>query len=350
MNRPAAIMTTALLLTLLAGCTGQPTPTPEPTVSTAPSPSPSATEDPLPGSAPVSAFDVDCDQVAAAMDKFVGFGADGVKERIALASAPGWYAGPAEFMTQRAGGTVCAFDAVPSADGAQDSWHVMIVPGAQAIVDAVVAAGYDEMPSECYDGACVLMAREGDALLVGEVSAPALTPDDTMGARVFAQSWVDKAAASQQEEGYEVAHSAIAGAECDQLLSVEQLGALWGVPAHLGGRFGGWGVPAEVYHVVNGGALCLYTDEGGYESEQYLLLTDLPGGVWAFDILEGRTAITVAGADAAYSGTDEAASPSPIVDILVGDDWIRLTGAVGGSAGDLTAVAEIVAANAAALQ
>ncbi|WP_426188425.1 hypothetical protein [Microbacterium sp. TWP3-1-2b2] len=344
----AAAVVAPILVALLAGCTGGPVaadPSPKPS----PSPSPSSTAEVPPVSEPESVFDIDCADVAVAMNDFVGFGADGVKERMSLASAPNWYPGPAEFMMKRAGGMVCAYDGEQRADGMQDAWEVVIVPDAQRMINSLVSNGYAEQPSECLEGSCTLMARAGDALLVGSVHSAQIASDATEGARALAQTWAENASAGQQEEPFEVVASEVAGADCEQLMASARLGELWGVTTHLTDEFGGWGVPAEVYLVVDGAVICIYGDGGEYDGVQHLQLTDLPGGAWAFDLIEGRTPITVTGADKAYSGMGGTSTyPAPFIDILVGADWIRLTGT--GSSGDLEPVAEAVAANAAEIE
>lgn len=275
------------------------------------------------------------------MGEFAGFPADQAKERIAITNSSSWYPGPAEFMAQRAGGVVCGYD------GDDGHWDVMILPNAQTIIDGMALKRMTEEPSQCNEGSCTLMAREGDALLFGGVNAPSLTEDSVSAARLLAQTWVDRASASQDEAGFEVSASAIAGVGCDVLLPADDLNALWGVDAKMQDEFGGWGVPAEVFFVVDGGTFCVYdSDPGGYEGEQYLILTDLPGGAWAFDLLEGRTPTQVAGADAAYEGHH---SGTRFVDILIGADWVRLTFAADAPY-DLVAAAELVAANVASLQ
>lgn len=343
-----AVVAGAALIALLAGCTedsGPPPTTASPSASPSPSP-PTSSEVPA-VTEPIGVFDIECADVASAVDEVVGFGADGVKERMGLMAAPNWYPGPAEFMMQRAGAMVCAYDGERHEDGSGDSWEIVIVPHAQRMINALISTGYSEVPSECFETSCTLMARAGDALLVGSITGASITSDDTGGAQALAQTWAENASASQQEEEFVVAPSVLAGAGCEQLLTVAQLGAIAGTTVDITDHFGGWSVESEIYTAVNGGAICVYRPQGGGEYEEsYLQLTDLPGGAWAFDRIEGRTPIEIAGADKAYFGNGDGLFPRPSVDILVGDDWIRLTGS---ESSTLDAVAEAVATHAASI-
>lgn len=339
----AALGFGAALAVVLTGCTGTPEPDPS-------SPAPSATPTQVPAEgpddgSPAGAFEIDCSDIAPAMSEFAGTPADEVVPALGLAGSPGWYPGPAQYLAQRAGGIACSYDGAVDAQGMQHGWSMMILPGAQAIVDAL--AWFPEQTSTCDPGSCTLTAREGDALLVGRIDLPEITPDDTDDVRRLAQQWVDKASATQQDEPFVPKASPLAGTGCEALLPPGDLSALWGVDAGVQDQFGGWDAASEAYFVIGGATLCIYSsDPGDYDAEQYLMLTDLPGGTWAFEHPLGRTPVDVAGADAAYRGGDD---HSEFIDILVAEDWVRLTGPVDGDH-DLVAAAAAVAARVAAAQ
>lgn len=342
-------MLTGVLVMLLAGCTATPpagseadTASPTP-VSASPTPTTAQSEKPQ------SVFDIDCVEISTTLSAFTGQPADAVEETLGLVSGPNWYPGPAQLMASRAGGIACSYDGVMDDVGNQSGWRIMIVPQAQSIIDALGAEGYLDPKTECREGGCALFARNGDALLSGEIVASGVTPDDVDEANAFAQSLVDHAAQSQEMD-FTVAPSPLAGAECTDLLPPDQVSSLWGVEAEVDFRFGGWSVPAQVYVVMNGGAFCVYSsDAGSYESDLYVSITDLPAGAWALPHDDAEEEIMIAGADAAWAGTDATYEGRPFIDLDVGGDWVRLTGFSQAPGRDLAAVAEVVAENLAAL-
>jgi hypothetical protein len=336
------------LVVLLSGCTAAPTPeqeTASPIPETSPSPAPSAAQ----SERPQSVFDIDCAEISETLSAFTGDPADAARETLGFVSAPNWYPGPAQLMAPRAGGVACSYDGEMREDGRETGWSVMIIPRAQSTIDALAAEGYSDQTTECHEGGCVLFARNGDALLSGVIAASGVTPDDSDEVSAFTQVLVDQAAASQEPE-FTVAPSPLAGAECTDLLQPEQIGTLWGVEAEVSDQFGGWSVPTEVYIVVNGAALCSYSSNAGsYESDLYVVITDLPAGSWALPHDDARAEITIAGADAAWAGTDAMHEGRPFIDLEVDGDWIRLTGFSQAPERELAAVAETVAENLAVL-
>ena len=328
------------LVLVAAGCT--PTP-PDPTPDAVETSTPTSTPSAEPAWAPEAAFDLPCDDVVFAMTDLFGIPSAPVTEHLRLEGSPNWYPGPAQYMFARAGGTVCAYD-----DG-ETSWQITAIPGAQAALDDLAANGYSEWDesSQCGDGRCAIVVRDGDVLVEAAVAAPDLAEADLE--RVHAAIAGLAARASETAKPIEIVPSPIADAECEQLLAPEALAAAWNVPAKLDEDFGGWGIPASVYWNRDGARACLYNDApGSYEGEHFLTLTTLPAGRWAAELPTGRSAVDIEGADAAFSGEDEYYDDLPFIDVVVGDDWVRVS-AAGRSVEDLMSVAPIVAANMAVL-
>ncbi|WP_243229766.1 hypothetical protein [Microbacterium sp. CIAB417] len=333
----------ALGLLAVTGCSALPVPEPtqttDETVTQAPSPTPS-TE---PAYAPEAAFQLPCDDVVYAMTDLFGIPSAPVTEHLAVQESPNWYPGPAQYMFQRAGGVVCGYD-----DG-ETRWQVTAVSGAGPILEELAANGYDawDESSRCGDGRCTIVARDGDILVEAAIVDSALTAADLDRTYETMTALAGQAAATVKD--VEIVPSAIAGAECEHLLSPDALAELWDVPAQLESEFGGWGIPASVYWTRDGGNACVYLEApGSYEGEFYLTLTTLPAGRWAAELPVGRTAVDVDGADSAYAGEDDYYENLPFVDIVVGDDWVRIS-APDRTAEDLLSVAPVVAANMAAL-
>ncbi|WP_102191638.1 hypothetical protein [Microbacterium aurantiacum] len=320
---------------LLSGCSAPPEPKPETTQTAAPSAS--ATPTPAPAVEPEAAFDVTCDDVTAELRELVGETEASVQERLSLWGAPGWYPGPAQYMFQRPGGIACSSDG-----GDEAGWEITIIPGARLAVDGLVEHGYTDNLTSCDGGICHITAREGDVLVSGSIRGASLSAADT--ARVDAATLRLAVRASESQREVEMQESELAGTTCLQLLRPEELSQAWGIHAELqiGLEFGGWGVPAHIYEVIDEAPLCYYSSAAGdYEADPYLTITGLPGGAWAFDLIEGRTPVDVPGADAAMSGTDDMLPKGrPYLDLLVGSDWIRLTTYEAGEGSrDLTAIA-----------
>lgn len=332
----------AVVLVAAAGCTPVP-PTPEPTPDAVETPTPTPTPTAEPAWAPQAAFDLPCDDVVFAMTDLFGIPSAPVTEHLWLKGSPNWYPGPAQYMFARAGGVVCAYD-----DG-ETSWQITAIPGAQAALDDLAANGYTDwdQSSRCDDGHCAIVVRDGDVLVEAAVWAPEITGADLEPVHAAIAGLA--AQASETAKPFEIVPSPIADAGCEQLLAPEALAAVWDVPAKLDEDFGGWGIPASMYWNRDGARACLYNDApGSYEGEHFLTLTSLPAGRWAAELSTGRSAVDIEGADAAYSGEDEYYDDLPFIDVVVGDDWVRVS-AAGRSVDDLMSVAPIVAANMTAL-
>lgn len=330
----------ALLLVATAGCTPVPTPpTPEPTRDAVETPTPS----PEPVWAPEAAFDLPCDDVVFAMTDLFGIPSAPVTEHLWLKESPNWYPGPAQYMFSRAGGRVCAYD-----DG-ETSWQITAVTGAQEVLEDLAANGYPDwdQSSQCHGGRCAIVVRDRDVLVEATVIAPEITEADLEPVRTTIAALAARAAASA--EPVEIVPSPIVGVECEQLLAPEALEDAWDIPARLEKDFGGWGIPASVYWNRDGARACSYLENPGeYEGDYYLTLTTLPAGRWASELQTGRSAIDIDGADAAFFGQDGYYDDLQFIDVVVGDDWIRVSGPAR-SARDLADAAEIVVTNMAAL-
>lgn len=330
--RPVFVTGLAAVL-LLSGCSAPPEPEPEPTAS----PSVSSTPTTAPVVDPEAAFDVTCGDVEAEMTALIGESEEPVQERLSLAEAPGWYPGPAQYMFQRPGGIACSTGGIDA-----DGWEITIIPGARLAIDGLVEHGYTDNLTSCDGGRCHVMAREGDVLVSGSIRGSSLSAADAAGVDTAMLRLAGLASESQRE--VEFFDSELAGTTCLQLLRPEELSQDWGVHAELqiGLEFGGWGVPAHIYQIIDETPLCYYSSAvGDYEADPYLTITGLPGGAWAFDLIEGRAPVEVPGADAAMSGTDDMLPQGrAYLDLLVGSDWIRLTTYEEGEGSrDLTAIA-----------
>lgn len=337
MRLRALLVTGLAAVVLLSGCSASPEPKPEPTAS----PSASATPTAEPVVEPEAAFDVTCDDIAAEVSALVGEPEGPVQGRLSLWGSPAWYPGPAQYMFQRPGGIACSSDGGDAA-----GWEITIIPGARLAVDGLVEHGYTDNVTGCDGGICHVMAREGDVLVSGTIRGSSLSAADT--ARVDAAMLRLAGLASETQRDIEFSESELAGTTCLQLLRPEELSQAWGVHAELqiGLDFGGWGVPAHIYEIIDEAPLCYYSSAAGdYEADPYLTITGLPGGAWAFDLIEGRTPVEVPGTDAAMSGTDDMLPHArPYLDLLVGSDWIRLTTYdEGAGSRDLTAIAPQIA-------
>ncbi|MFS0895469.1 hypothetical protein [Microbacterium sp. 179-I 3D3 NHS] len=335
MRRRPLLILGAVALLLVTGCAPEPEPTATPTRSASPSPSPTAE----PIVEPEVAFDVTCDDVAAELATVVGAPAGEIEQGLSLVSAPNWYPGPARYAFSRASGIACS-----TGDDSR-SWEVTIVPGAQAITEGAASrGGYQGEESRCEDnGRCFFQLIDGDVLVSGEVNEPAFRAADAPRIEEALRRLAASASASLRT--VEVPPSEIAGAECTRFLTMDELSsALGGQPVSIIDSFGGWGIPSEVYQVVNGSRICYYASgESEYESQGYLALTTLPGGAWAFERIEGATSVDVDGADAALEGTDPFGRD--VLDLQVGTDWIRLTDYEGSGIADLRSIAEQIVQN-----
>lgn len=339
------LLLTVALAVLLTGCTAEPAPTPEPDTA-APAPSASAAAQ---YEKPQSAFDIGCAEISAPLSAFTGAPEDAVVEALGFVSGPNWHAGPPQMIAPRAGGVACSYAGEMSDDGTLSGWRVMITPRAQSTVDALTAAGYSDLTTACHEGSCSLFVQSGDALLSGAIVANGITSDDTGEVAAFAQELVERAAQSQKTDAA-VVPSALAGAECIDLLSPEQLSSLWDVQAEVQDEFGGWSVESEVYFTVDGGAHCSYTSNAGsYDAEGYASITDLPGGAWALPHEDAQKEIVIDGADGAWVGFDALNEGVPVIDLDINGDWVRLAGSEDGQERDLAAVAAVIAQNVAAL-
>lgn len=334
--RSLIVLGTAALL-LVSGCTAEPAAEPKPSGS--PSATASSTGTPSPTPAPIvepaAAFDVTCDDVAATMAELVGEPSTPVAPALSLVSAMGWLPGPGQYMFQRAGGIAC------SAGDTERSWEVTIVPDAQAVIaGATERQGFWGEQASCEGGRCGFELPDGDVLLSATVVDPDLGADDTAPIEEALRRIAASAAASLRDVDY--VESDIVGAPCERFITPEQVNAEFGVTdAALFSDFGGWGIPAEVYEVVNGSRICYFKSAGSeYEGSSYLMLTTLPAGAWAFEKIDGEP-VELEGADAATASTG--ANGEKIVDVRVGPDWIRLvTFDNGASAADPAPLAQQV--------
>lgn len=336
MRRRSSLLLGAVALLLLSGCA--PTPEPEPTASATPKPSatPTPTADPV--VEPTPAFDVTCEDVAAEMTATAGASEGVVEENLSRISMPNWYPGPALYSFPRSGGIAC------STGDDERSWEITIIPGARTVTEgAATRGGWWGEESRCEDGGmCFFQVIDGDVLVSGLVVAPEFVAEDAPRIDEALRRIAASAAATLRP--VEVGPSAIVGAECTRFLTAVELGEDLGSEVFLIDSFGGWGIPSEVYQVVNGSRICHYaSSESEYESQGYLTITTLPGGAWAFAEIEEGATVDVEGADAALTGLDEFGRP--VIDLRVGADWIRLTTFEGSGISDLAPVAEQIVQN-----
>lgn len=334
MRRPPLLVLGAVALLLLAGCA----PEPEPTASASPSPSASPTPTEEPVAEPEAAFDVTCDDVTAEMTGLVGAPAGVVETGLSRVSMPNWYPGPALHAFQRAGGIAC------STGDDESSWEVTIVPGAQVVTEgAATRGGWFGEEARCEEsGMCFFQAIEGDVLVSALVIDDELTAADAPRIDEGLRRLGAAAAATLRE--VELAPSEIVGVECTRFLTAAEFGDSLGTDVFLIDSFGGWGIPSEVYQVVNGSRICHYASGASeYESQGYVTITTLPGGAWAFERIDNGAAVEIEGADAALTGTDE--FDRPVLDVRIGADWIRLTTYEGSGISDLSTVAEQIVEN-----
>lgn len=310
--RSFLVLGTAALL-LISGCTAAVTPTPRPSGS--PSVSETTTPTPEPIVEPEAAFDVTCDDVAAEMRDLVGEPSSPVEPALSVVSTMSWIPGPAQYMFQRAGGIAC------SAGDAGRYWEVTILPDAEAaIAGATEREGYWGERGGCGEGSCEFEFPDGDVLLSASVTDPGLDDGDTARAEEAMRRLASSAAASSSEVEYIA--SDIIGVPCERFISEQELSGIVGADAVLFTDFGGWGIPAEVYHYVNGSRICYYTSATGDlgDISSHLRITTLPAGAWAFEKLDGAP-VDVEGADAAKASSGEYGES--ILDVRLGIDWIR---------------------------
>lgn len=331
------VLGTAALL-LVSGCTAEPTPKPTGSPSASASATPSGTPTPEPAVEPESAFDVSCDDVAATMAELLGEPSTPVEPVLSVVSAMSWLPGPAQHMFQRAGGIAC------STGDMERNWEVTIVPDAQAVIaGATERQGFWGEAASCEGGRCGFELPDGDVLLSATVVDPDLGTGDTARIEEALRQLAASAASSTREVEY--VESEIVGAPCERYVTPEQVNAAFGASdAVLFSDFGGWGIPAEVYQVVNGSRICYFKSAGSeYEGPNYLMLTTLPAGAWAFEKLDGDP-VEVEGAEAAKASTGERGEN--ILDVRVGLDWIRfMTYDNGSGAADPAPLAETVVRN-----
>ncbi|WP_341933612.1 hypothetical protein MRBLWO14_002636 [Microbacterium sp. LWO14-1.2] len=333
-SRPLLVLSAAVVL-LVTACAPQPTPSPTPTRSSSPAPTPSPTPTPTPEAViePEAAFDVTCDDVAAEMSGLVGQPSTPMKPEMSIVSGMSWLPGPAQYMFQRANGIAC------SAGGTDRHWEVTIVPDAATVIaGATERQGYWGDMSQCSQGVCSFEFPDGDVLLSASILEPTLGESDTARVGEVLRRLAATAAGSIHEVGY--IDSDLVGAACERYITPEQVDAIVGVDdARLITAFGGWGIPAEVYHVVNGSRMCYYaTAEVGGTS--YLMVTALPAGAWAYEMQDGAPA-EVEGAESAKASVG--GYGENILDVRVGIDWIRLVTYDNGSgASDPRPLAEMI--------
>jgi len=311
--RSFLVLGTAALL-LVSGCTPEPAPTPRPTASPSASVTPTPTPEPI--VEPETAFDVTCDDVAAEMRALVGEPETPVEPVLSVVSTMSWIPGPGQHMFQRAGGIAC------SAGATYDrSWEVVLVPGAEAVIaGATERQGYSGEQARCEDRLCTFEFPDGDVLLTATVGAAGLGDADTARIEEAMRRLAASAASTQHEVAY--SDSDIVGAPCERFITEQEVGERVGEEVLLFNDFGGWGIPAEVYHYVNGSQTCYYTSAtGDLDSiSSHLMITTLPAGAWAFEKLDGAP-VEVEGADAAKTSVGE--HGENILDVRVGIDWIR---------------------------
>lgn len=315
MRRRSLPLFGAVALLVLSGCAPAPEPirTPTPTASASVEPSPT----PEPVVEPDASFDVTCDDVAAALADVIGAPSTPMRPVMSVVSTMNWIPGPAQYMFQRAGGIAC------SAGDAEAFWEVTLVPGAEAVIaGATERQGYWGEQARCEEGGyCTFEFPDGEVLLSASIHDPALTAADASSIEAALRGLLADAARSVRDIDY--GDSDVVGARCERFITTAELSELLGTEVEEFTDFGGWGIPAEVYNVVNGSAHCLYTSPGsGYEVYTFLQITMLPAGAWAFERQQGD-AVAIDGADAAIASTG--AHGERILDVRVGPDWIRFT-------------------------
>lgn len=311
--RSLIVLGTAALL-LVSGCAAEPTPKPTRTPSASPSASPTPTPEPI--VAPEAAFDLTCDDVATEMAVLLGEPSTPVEPVMSVISSMSWLPGPAQHMFQRAGGIAC------SAGAGEEYWEVTIVPGAQAVIDgATERQGWSGERADCGEGSCYFELPDADVLLSASIRDSALSADDT--ARIDEALRRLAATAAATVHDIEYIDSDLAGARCERFVTPQEVAEITNAETVLIQEFGGWGIPAEVYHVVDGARLCSYSSsQDPYSAETFVMITFLPAGAWAYDPLAGE-AVEVEGADEAITGTDQ--QGRPVLDLRIGADWVRLT-------------------------
>ncbi|MFJ4222812.1 hypothetical protein [Microbacterium sp. NPDC089695] len=333
--RPLLVLGTAALI-VLSGCAPEPDPEPTPTASATVTPTPTPT--PEPAVEPEAAFDVTCDDVAAELSGLVGEPATPVDPALSLVSGPGWLPGPAQYMFQRAAGIAC------STGDSSRNWEVSIVPGADSIVaGATERGGYWGEVGWCDAGTCIFEFPDGGVFLSASIRDTALGAGDTDRVAEALRRLSTTAAASIREVTY--VDSDIVGMPCEYFITKEAVRDIAGEDVSLSTRFDGWGIPAEIYEVVNGSRICYFMSaEGNMETARsYLMVTSLPAGAWAFEKQVG-TAVDIEGADAALAS--EGQHGQRYLDLRIGLDWIRLmTYDNGSGAADPTAYAPTVVRN-----
>lgn len=326
----------ALVLLVATGCSAAPTPAPSPSTSSSASAAPTPSPTPEPAAVPESAFDVTCDDVAAEMASSIGDPSTTVAPVLSTVSTMSWIPGPAQHMFQQVGGIACS-----AGSEAERRWEVTIVPDAQTVIEgATERQGYWGEQASCGNGSCAFEFPEGDVLISATVFQPGVGAAETAAIDAALRRLAAHAAATVH--AVERIDSDIVGAPCERFITPQQVNEQLGVSdAMLYTDFGGWGIPAEIYHVANGSRICFFrTGASEYEGPSYLLITALPGGAWAFEQQAG-TPVTVPGADAAMASAGE--HGESIVDVQVGADWIRLvTFDDGSGAADPTPLAESV--------
>ncbi len=266
---------------------------------------------------PEAAFDVTCDDVAAVMASLVGEPSTPVEPVMSIISTMGWLPGPGQYMFQRAGGIACSAGEAPS------YWEVTIVPGAGAVTNgAAQRNGFWGETAGCSDRGCNFEIIEGDVLLTANIVDEGLgvagdpdVPGDAL------RDLAGTADASLHD--FELVDSDIVGAACERFLTPAEVSEVTGVEGvEIVDSFGGWGIPAEVYHVTNGARICLYSIGGEEYAGNQLMITTLPGGAWAFEKV-GGTPVEIELADGATLSSGE--HGERVLDLRVGNDWIRLT-------------------------
>lgn len=318
---------------LISGCA--PTPEPKPTPDGSPSPSVSAPQTEKPAAEPEPAFDVSCVDVAAAMTALLGDSDTPVAPTVSLVSSPSWYPGPGEYMFQPSGGIAC------STGSDARGWEVTITPRAAAVIaGATERMGYPGEGAECAGEFCAARIREDDVLVMARVNDPALSHGDAQPLADALQPLADRASRTLRD--VDMPDSEIFSLPCERLLAPEELATRVGTEVYLADDFGGWGIPAETYHVVNGADICYYSSGDPYMGEWYLTITSLPGGAWAFEKMSGEP-VEIEGADAALAGVD--AFGRAVLDLRAGPDWIRLTSDAGNGGLDVAATAEHILGN-----
>lgn len=334
-HRRLAVSAAAAILLMIVGCTPEPAPRP----TTAPSATGSATATPTPTAdafaTPEAAFDVSCDDVASVLAGVIGEPSTPVLPALSTVSTMGWIPGPPQYMFQRAGGIACSAGAVPR------YWEVHLVPGAQTVIaGATERQGYWGEQTRCEQGGyCFFEFPVGDVLLSASIVDPDLGAADAERIGAVLRTLAGEAAASVHAVRY--IDSELVGVRCERLVTEQEASTYFGTEVRLFSNYGGWGIPSEVYEVVNGSRHCLYTSsEGGYDAVTYLGITMLPAGAWAFEGQVGTT-VPVEGADAAVQSVGEHGENH--LDVQVGGDWLRFTTYPDGDGGGAVDPAQLAA-------